>query len=376
VEALFGLGVFTVFGGGIASVVALAIYLSQRHQKERAAAWAAAARQLGLVYNGSTIYGQRYGQSVVVRTESRGSGDSRQTYTVVAAKLAVPFDMGLSVQRHGFFSDVFGRARDIPVGDPIFDQRYRVTADETHRVRAALTPRLRMLMLGSLGGATFHLSDHGMVVETTGNSRDPRWLVWAIEMCSRAANLLVHARDRVPVATPLVQHRVSWERYATAAGLSGMSSPLCMWGSIDGATVHAFAVRSGPLTYQLDVRVSFAQALGIGLMLKPKGLMDRVAIFFGSQDVKLDDQAFDESFVVRASDIETAAELLDVNVRNDIRQLHHDLGPISVTDEGLSVRMPYVPHDPASIPRTVHRMTGVADQLASRIRSDMVGPYR
>src|SRR5690606_29950646 len=146
------------------------------------------------------------------------------------ARLPLALDLGLNVRRHGFLSDMFHSAKDIVLGDPPFDSRFLVSADEDHRARAVLTPPLRRLLLERLGQNTFHLNDAGMTVECRGATSDERWLDWAIEICARAASKIDRARAHTPVATPLAAHRQAWRTYAEACGLRGQDTPLCMWG--------------------------------------------------------------------------------------------------------------------------------------------------
>ena len=74
---------------------------------------------------------------------------------------------------------------------------------------------------------------------------------------------------------------------------------------------------------------------------------------------------------------EGADAMLDETVRRDLLMLQHDLGPVSLTDHAVSVRLKHVPlHSPMLVPMTVRRMLGVVDELGSRAGAATVGPYR
>ncbi len=361
----------------VVAIIGLAIWWNQHQSRQRDQIWGQVAAGLGLHYANSEIWGRRHGQSIRVGLVSRGSGKNKTTYTVASSVLNPPLDLGLSVQRHGFFNDLFQGGHDIQVGDPAFDGRFIIQGDEDHRVRALLATELRQLLLGRLGGADFSLSDRGMSVERHGATNDGRWLGWAIEMCSQTTHLLSRARFHVPVASALAWHSQAWAAFARANGLRGVDTPLCMWGELEGTGVHAYAARVGTRAYQLEVRVSFSPSLGVGLAVQPTRTFDRVAIFFGSQDHKLGDPAFDETFVVKAASAHAVGQVLDARLRAQLLELHRTVGATSLYDDALVVRLPTLPRHPAVVPQTVHRMAALAEAVGARRHpGEHVGPYR
>jgi len=381
-ESVLAIFVSLLFAGGgmatfVVPIVAILWWAGQQ-QKRRQAAWAQAASELGLTYVAGRIFGRRYGHPVQVSTVTRGSGKNRSTFTVVSGRLETPLDTGLSVRRHGFFTNLFHGGHDIRFGDPVFDDAFIVQADEDHRAHLLLTPALRRLLLDHLGrSGTFVLSDHGLVVERAGMVTDRRWLHWSVELVSRAAYQLDRARLHVPTASPLAGHRHAWAAYASARGLRGLDTPLCMWGKLEGIDVVVYAVRTGALTYALSIQLRFGRSLALGLLVEPKRTLDRLAVFFGSQDHKFGDSDFDEAFTVKVSDVERVEAVLDSEVRSQLLAVHNGVGPVSVRDDGLTVRLPFVPRDPSAVPRTVHQLTGVAELITSRSPADQqVGPYR
>jgi hypothetical protein len=376
--ALVGLMMVVLPLGLFGGVIALVVRWAAQQRRLRAQAWGGVAQRLGLQYGNDVISGYRHGRPVRLAVVVRGSGKNQQSFTVASSMLPMPLDVGFAMRAHGFFEDLFRGGRDIPIGDPVFDQRFMIQGDEDHRVRALLTPSLRHLLLTQLApNTTFSLSDQGMVVETRGVTSHAPWLEWALELVARTTLEMERARPSVPVATPLAPYANAWARYAQARGLQGMNTPLCMWGSIEGANVSAFAVRTANLCYALEVQVRLASPLGLGLMVKPQHTFDRLAAFFGAQDHELGDPAFDEAFVIKVQDTARVGEVLDAPVRAALLGLHHGLGPLTLTDEGMSVRLPSVPRDPAAIPRALGQLTHVAESLAGKGHpSAQVGAYR
>jgi hypothetical protein len=359
-------------------MVALVVLLVRRSNQKLDAAWGQAAQQHGLAWLARRhVSGRKYGVQVNVGVVYRGSGDNRRAYTVVSSRLDRPLDLGVSLRRNGFFNDMFHKSLDIVVGDPPFDHTFIVSADEEHRARSLLQPRLRQLLMQHLGGgADFSLGDQGMSVECSGVTSNAHWLSWAIELCARVGSKMDQARRQIPGSSALAQHRQAWAAYATAQGLTGEDTPLCMYGAFEGSYVSVYAVRTGRFTYQLEVALRFAEPLAIGLDVRAKGLLDKVSIFFGGQDHLTGYAPFDDTFRVRAADEIAAPTILDHAVCHKLLQMQAQLGPTTLDDQGLYVRLPFVPQDPSTVPRVVQYMTALADDLGARRGSLVVGPYR
>lgn len=361
----------------ILAVVGLVYWGNNIHQR-RLQAWNALAESKRLRFTGHTIEGYLHGQQVRVATETRGSGDSRTTYTVVSSSLAAPLDLGLRITRSGWLGDMFERGYDIPLGHRHFDPTFRVSGDEEHRVRAAVGPALQNMLVTHLSrGPTFALHDSGMRIERSGTISDARWLGWALEVVSRGAAKLERARRQIPVASALAQHRHAWQQYAHGQGLQLSTTPLCIWGRMEDSEVYVYTVRTGVKTYKVDVSLRFREMLHIGLHIGPQGVFDKIAIFFGSQDQRFSDALFDKTFRVRSADVERSEQLLTPQIRQHMLHLHQHLGPITVNDVGISVRLPYVPHDPAVMPRIVHALVMLSDAIQRANSDDLeAGPYR
>ena len=368
---VFSLVVF----GGIGLAIAF-VFWTLNTRRALTDSWAATAHRLGLHYDGRSIEGTMHGQWVRAGTFTRGSGQNRRTYTRVAAKLQLPLDLGLSLRRHGIMNDMFHGSGDHIIGDPLFDQTFIVSADEAHRVGSLFGPKLRHLLLQQVANSnSFRLEDTGARIESSGMMAAER-LAWALETVSRITKGVDLARGSVPVATPLAHHQHAWRTFASANSLRGHDTPLCMWGRLEGGSVRVYAVRTNRLFYEMEIEVTLETPLGIGLWVRAIGLMDKLTMLFGSQDIKLGDAFFDDAFRVQASEPELAKAVLDETVRGELMLVQQDLGPIVVNDQAITVRLKVVPHHPAVVPQAVRRLTGVADALTQRVNAITVGPYR
>jgi hypothetical protein len=376
---LIGALVVVVFVvGGFGGLVGFILWWARRQQQQRDQAWGAAAAQLGLGYAPGRIYGRLHGQPVQLTTVTRGSGKSQQTYTVASSPLELPLDLGLSVRPHGFFEDLFRGGGDILVGDPLFDDRFLVQADEEQRARAVLTPRLRGLIRPPVpSGTAIALSDSGCVVECRGVCSFAPWLTSAIELAAQASAELAQARASVPVASPLAPYASAWASYARARGLQGFDTPLCMWGTLEGVVVRAYAVRVSRLAYALEIQVGLGQPLGLGLQIRPQHTFDRLSALFGAQDLELGDPPFDAAFVVKAHEPGAIRELLDAPTRAALLAVHQGVGALSLSDDGLTVRLPLLGRDPSVVPRTAEKLAALGEALSRRrAQQPALGPYR
>jgi hypothetical protein len=149
-----------------------------------------------------------------------------------------------------------------------------------------------------------------------------------------------------------------------------------MWGQLGSVYVHVHSVRTDCLHYQLEVSVRFPEPLALGLDVQPTGVLDKVAVFFGGQDIQTGQPAFDGAFRVKAADTAGAVQLLDPGRAARILQLQANAGPTLINDEGIAVRLPSVPHDPSAIPRVVQHMSALAEDLGADTRLTPLRAYR
>ncbi|NUQ76301.1 MAG: hypothetical protein HUU21_22410 [Polyangiaceae bacterium] len=360
-------------------VVAIVLWAINQ-QKQRDAAWERVARRLGLEYANRVVYGLLNGQQVSLRTETRGSGKSRQTYTVVSSMPPQWLDLGLQVTTKGFFDDALaslGLKRNIKIGDPGFDAAFSISADEPHRAAALLTPELRHALSGITEPVV--LTDSGFSMSTSGVIDDEKWLVWALRAAANVAAQMAQARRRVPPASSLMEHRAEWKRFAEATGLSRTSTPFCMWGDLEGTRISARAVRVGPLAYQMEVQVFFDLPLHMRMFVRPAGALDDLAAFFGREDHRLNDPVFDPAFVVQSARPERLPEVLDEGVRRLLLDLNRRFGSVQVTDEGISLRNTSMAADPRGIPALVGHLREAAQRItenAAGKSAGRAGPYR
>lgn len=136
-------------------VIGIVVFYGARTQMQRVKqAWTSAARQLGMAIDPGSTFTQPKIQGTVddldvrVDTVTRGSGDSRATYT----RYRVKYPSGgthFELHRQSGFSKVskFFGAQDVEIGDVRFDDTFVIKSDQPERVAAAITPTRRATIL-------------------------------------------------------------------------------------------------------------------------------------------------------------------------------------------------------------------------------------
>jgi hypothetical protein len=100
------------------------------------------------------VTGTTDGVRITIFFETRGSGKSRTTFTVVRADYPKPLPFELHIAHEGMFTRL-GKAlfglRDLEVGDEAFDRAVRVKTDDATAARAALgSSSARAAILGMM----------------------------------------------------------------------------------------------------------------------------------------------------------------------------------------------------------------------------------
>lgn len=338
------------------------------------------AKKLGMVRVGDELFGQLGGVPVGARLAFDSPHKTKvQARWTLYARLQPPLDLGLLASSRLIPVELAGAGTLAALpDDAAFNARFAVRCDEPARGVALLNGEVRTLMLRWLHpNAMFTLTDGGVAVQTSHGQADEATLRTGLEAVAAITNAVNTARDRVPAAHLLEGHRTAWRRFAADNGLSGIAAPLCMFGTIENTSVYAYSVRKAVGDFDLEVWMRFEEPLGLGLLVQPMRTVDRMREMFGATDYKLGEPLFDETFLVRVSDEAGTVALLDEETRKRLLVIHDTVGPLSLTDDGLSVRLPHVPPDPRVVPKIVRQMLEIAHFIADKRRVERAGgPYR
>lgn len=150
-----------VFFVGVLTLVVVGAPLLSRWQAKRAGAnLAILARELGLQLHEKppalgvflqvpSASGERGGRNVRLHTFTTGSGKQRQAWQALSVSCENPQGLSFMLGTQNVLSalgTLFG-GQDVPVGDPVFDERFIVRTNAVDFLRAALLPEIRILLL-------------------------------------------------------------------------------------------------------------------------------------------------------------------------------------------------------------------------------------
>ena len=137
-------------------------------------------------------------------------------------------------------------------------------------------------------------------------------------------------------------------------------------GTVDGRKVRVYTYTEGSgdsQTTYTAYQVGFPP-LGLGLKIAPQGFWGKVKKAFGSQDIEVGDEQFDEAFLVKGDHPDQIAAFLTPSRRVTVSRLITEYRGATVGDDRIWWRHTRVQRDPDVIVSTVRRLAGAANALA------------
>jgi hypothetical protein len=363
-SALIAIGAFAAMATGVGGIGYAVIKYQQQVAAARERVLDAIAGQYGFSRFGDTVIGQRDGFAFGLRFEYRTRGKSQYPYTSAWAKWSPPLDLGLAVTPVGGVDDImesiFGR-QDIRIGDPGFDNSMNILGDDTARTASVLTPDIRQA-LRELGTAS--LVDGQVAYDYAGHIMNVDQLRGLCDRLMHIASRVLAIRSTLPLADALIPYEPAFATFARRFGLTLSRCPLAVWGTIEGCSVIAYALRRAKWDYSMVVNVKFPAPLGVGLTMEAETMWSRMPLI-GAKDIELGDEAFDRTFKLNAGNEARVREAFDAPLRGKLRALH-DRYPIMVSDDGLVTTLPNL-NAVGQIPQIVPQLQEVALELHGKI---------
>ncbi len=141
------------------------------------------------------------------------------------------------------------------------------------------------------------------------------------------------------------QQQQSWHQAAKTLGLQHRFEKTLfgqhvtpMTGSYQGFEVRitTFTRGSGEQsTTHTSVEMMCPAELDLGLHIKPENIIDNVRKAFGTQDIHIGDQRFDDAFIIKGNDPAEVVGLLTPPVRQKLLALNNQSDLTRLTDQGL-----------------------------------------
>ncbi len=110
-------------------------------------------------------------------------------------------------------------------------------------------------------------------------------------------------------------------------------------------------------------RVSYPNSLDLGLRLTKQGLLTGIGKFFGTQDIEVGDEGFDDVIVVKGRDPERVKEFLTLSRRMRAARFLTTYQGSCIDDMNVEWERRHVERDADKLLRMIERMTSLANHM-------------
>jgi hypothetical protein len=117
-------------------------------------------------------------------------------------------------------------------------------------------------------------------------------------------------------------------------------------------------------------RVSYPHSLDLGLRLSRQGLLSGIGKFFGSQDIEVGDEGFDDAIVVKGRDPERVKDFLTLSRRMRAARFLTTYQGSCIDDLKVEWERRHVERDPNKIVRMIGRMASLANHMMEDLTED------
>lgn len=309
---------------------------------------------------GVSVHGHLTNRRLYVGEVMQGHGTDRRLEHRAILGLERPLGLGLLVRRRASRRWLRRRARAeaVHVEDRAFDNLFEVFGDDSERVNALLTPRVKEAF------STFAqrwpdllITDHHIRVMLRQPETSAGGLGELVQGMNRIADLLRDARREVEPPKDLERNLEEWLALGDSLGLEVEPWLPALVGQIRGRAV-AIALRRENEGHAAEVTVRFDAHRDLGLRLTPQVRPD--GYWSVGQDIQLGDEPFDQAFVIKGYDPSAVRRLLDPEIRALLLSL--DAEPsheVDVDDRRIRVRG--VANDPAKARAVLNVALRLAD---------------
>jgi hypothetical protein len=119
-------------------------------------------------------------------------------------------------------------------------------------------------------------------------------------------------------------------------------------------------------------RVSYPHSLDLGLRLTKQGMLSGIGKFFGTQDIEVGDEGFDDAVVVKGRDPERVKEFLTLSRRMRAARFLTTYQGSCIDDLNVEWERRHVERDSDKIVRMIERMASLANHMTDDRAEDKV----
>lgn len=388
----------------IAGVIGGSVAIANRNKLTQEQQWQQTARDLGLGFSAGPqsarpvqskhllpqLYGQHDGQDIYVgvRTYTTGSGSNTQTHyrTFVDVVFDPALKRGLRAVHAGSVSKLFGKVfgqRDIQVGNEVFDRDHRVDGFDPEQIAQLLNrPRLMELLTRPIGKFQPDLNDYRVRFECGGVHIESALFKPVLGPAVQLYREALQSWTELPPSVEERQIEVAWATTAAEHELRFAPRGMRMLSSTGPVTVRAEVTVGDSVPWVHDagwktaISASFDPPLGVGLSLTREGITAKLGKFFGSQDIKLGDQAFDDHFMVKGTGPGQVKEILSPAARACLLNLANAGGELEVDDTQVKLVIADILSDANELTALITQVRDAANAMVAYRQPTAHGPYR
>lgn len=373
--AVWTVFIFLVVLAVAAVVVGVTIlFLLMRNNKNRTA-WRNVARSLNFsmpqpkkLEMSGEIQGCKI--KVAIRTETSYTGERNRVkfFTYCASEFSHPLRFLLNISSK---TSYFAGSNKMVIGQPNFDKTFDAKCYDANVLRRLLLSDFPSdktqnlfgdLMLAKHSAGTINVTDKNVYVERSGQIGDEDVLRQMIEVTAHLAKRFEAARKSFPLADWENNLINSWQNFANQNGLVFNANYFQIQGVYKGAPIFVELETSNG-KWQTEIKLKFPQNLAIGFKLMPENSVHKALTWLGVQDIELGIKPFDDTFIVKANNVEAAMWKLQPDLSSLLIGINNNASTIAIDDNEFSVTYNTVLGDQQSLKETLDAISSASRML-------------
>ena len=291
------------------------------------------------------------------------------TYCVSEFSHSLRFLLNISSPK-GLLSDVFG-SNSIKLNQPNFDQRFNAKCYDANVLQSLLLSNFPSdktqnlmgdLMLANQQIGIVNITDKQVYVEKSGQIGDENVLRNMIETTANLANRFQKARETFPLADwekQLLQH---WQNLADKNNLVFNTKNFHLRGTYKNFPLFV-DLKTDKDKWQTSIKLNFPNSLMVGLKLMPENSIHKALSWVGLQDIEVGIKEFDDAFIVKAQNVQTAKHKLKPEVCKQLVALNQNASALLVDDETIAFTYDTILGDEKTLKSYIEGMFSTANML-------------
>ncbi len=325
-------------GGALPLTVLFFLVNRGMRQLRVSSAYGEVARRMGLPVDtrGVSLQGHLGDRRIWIGEVMVGHGPDRQLVTWGVVDMDRALGLGLVIRRRGLSERLFRRRRgpEIRLGGEL-DRRVEIQADEPTRVRALLTPKVRLALESLMSRwPDVVVTDQSVRVHLPRPVASGVRLQGLVDAMIALADVIETARHDIEPPERLLPLRGDLSKLGDRLSLTCDPWLPALEGAVDGRRLLITPRRDGE-GYSFDIRVYFPSPIDTGFRVTTQSSPD--GYWSVGQDIQVGDEDFDASFVIKGYDPIKVVARLTPDVRAALLDIQADHA-VEVDDRCLHIR--------------------------------------